>query len=98
MGKAVLISRLKAIRHYFSDVALAYFRPNDPADLAEQMVRLYRDRSLRAQLVAKAREEYEPIRWEIMKQRYLSLVGGLQEVRVAPGKHSRASAPGVEVR
>ena len=52
MGKAVIISRLKAIRHYFSEDALAFFEPNNPADLARQMVRLYRDRPLRARLAA----------------------------------------------
>jgi glycosyltransferase involved in cell wall biosynthesis len=73
-GKAVLISRLKAIRHYFSEDALAFFVPNDPADLAKQMVRLYRDRPLRERLVIKAREEYVPIRWGVMKRRYLDLI------------------------
>ena len=42
----MLVSRLKTIRHYFSEDALAFFEPNDPADLAQQMVRLYRDREL----------------------------------------------------
>ena len=30
MGKAVIVSRLKAIRHYFSEDALIYFEPNNP--------------------------------------------------------------------
>jgi len=72
MGKAVSISRLKAIRHYFSESALAYFEPNNAGDLAKQMVRLYRDRELRARLAARAREEYAPICWDVMKQRYLT--------------------------
>ena len=74
MGKAVAISRLKTIRHYFSEDALAYFEPNNFADLAKQMVRLYHDSELRAQLAAKAKEEYAPIRWDVMKQRYLMLI------------------------
>ena len=73
-GKAVAISRLKAIRHYFSEDALAYFEPNNPSDLAKQMVRVYRDRPLRARLAANATEEYAPIRWNLMKERYLTLV------------------------
>ncbi len=40
MGKPVLMSRLRTIRHYFSEDALSYFEPNNPADLAKQMVRL----------------------------------------------------------
>jgi len=77
MGKAVIISRLKAIQLYFSDNALAYFEPNDPADLAKQMVRLYRDSGLRSRLAARAEQEYEPICWDVMKRRYLSLMEDL---------------------
>jgi glycosyltransferase involved in cell wall biosynthesis len=77
MGKAVVISRLKAIRHYFSEDALAYFEANSATDLAQQMVRVYRDRELRGRLAAQAKQEYAPIRWEVMKQRYLELIEGL---------------------
>jgi glycosyltransferase involved in cell wall biosynthesis len=77
MGKPVLVSRLKAIRHYFSEDSLAYFEPNNPADLGKAMVRLCRDRELRERLPVKAREEYVPIRWDVMKQRYLELVENL---------------------
>jgi glycosyltransferase involved in cell wall biosynthesis len=83
MGKTVIISRLKAIRYYFSEDALAYFEPNDSADLAKQMVRLYRDRELRARLSARARKEYAPIRWDVMKHRYLELLGDITELKVA---------------
>jgi glycosyltransferase involved in cell wall biosynthesis len=76
-GKAVIISRLKAIQLYFSDEALGYFEPNDPADLAKQMVRLYRDPGVRTRLAARAKQEYEPIRWDVMKRRYLSMMEGL---------------------
>jgi glycosyltransferase involved in cell wall biosynthesis len=74
MGKPVLMSRLKTICHYFSDTALAYFESNDPADLAKQMLRLYRSRDLRTRLSANAKQEYAPLRWGIMKRRYLDLI------------------------
>ena len=51
-GKPVIISRLKAIRYYFGEDALAYFEPNDPVSLAQQMIRVYRDKGLRARLAA----------------------------------------------
>jgi teichuronic acid biosynthesis glycosyltransferase TuaH len=73
-GKPVLISRLTAIRHYFTEDALAYFEPNDPADLASQMTRLYRDRALRGRLASTATTQYAPIRWDLMKRRYIALV------------------------
>jgi glycosyltransferase involved in cell wall biosynthesis len=74
MRRPVIVSRLTAIRHYFSEGALAYFEPNNPADLATTMIRLYRDRRLCASLAARAAAEYAPIRWDLMKARYLQLV------------------------
>jgi glycosyltransferase involved in cell wall biosynthesis len=73
-GKAVIISRLRAIRHYFSDDALAFFEPNDPVDLGAQMVRLFSNHGARAKLATRAQVEYQPIRWDVMKGRYLSLI------------------------
>jgi glycosyltransferase involved in cell wall biosynthesis len=77
MGKPTIISRLRAIRHYFSEDALAFAEPGNVADLAEQMVRLYQDPGLRRTLAENAAREYTPIRWDIMKQRYLDIVGEL---------------------
>jgi glycosyltransferase involved in cell wall biosynthesis len=90
-GKAVIVSRLKAIRHYFSEDALGYFAPNDPVDLAREMVRMYREPQLRAQLVLRARTEYEPIRWTVMKERYLELVGQLVGMPAEAAVRSQAS-------
>jgi glycosyltransferase involved in cell wall biosynthesis len=77
MGKAVIAARLKATRYSFSEGALAFFEPNSPADLSRQMVRLYQDSGLRLRFSERARQEYAPLRWEIMKRRYLDLVAGL---------------------
>jgi glycosyltransferase involved in cell wall biosynthesis len=94
--KTVIVSRLKAICHYFSEEALAYFEPNNPADLAKQMVRVYRNRALRARWVRRAKEEYAPIRWDIMKQRYLALVGDLTRMKVEAVDRPRASVGAVK--
>jgi glycosyltransferase involved in cell wall biosynthesis len=93
MGKTVIVSRLKAIRHYFSEDALAYFEPNNPADLSQQMVRIYRDPKLRVRLPLKAREEYAPIRWDLMRQRYLRLIDDLIGTAVDARRKGQASLP-----
>jgi glycosyltransferase involved in cell wall biosynthesis len=93
--KAVLMSRLNTIRHYFSEEALAYFEPNNPKDLATQMIRLYGDRGWRARLAARAKQEYAPIRWEVMKQRYLKLIEratGLTELKPEPSRAAETTA------
>jgi glycosyltransferase involved in cell wall biosynthesis len=78
-GKTSIVSRLKAIRYYFDDDAVAYFEPCDAADLSRQMVRMYRDPELRARLASQAQKQYAPIRWEVMKRRYLDLIDSLSE-------------------
>jgi len=80
MDKPVISSRLRTIHHYFSDNALAFFEPNRPPSLAEQMVRVYRDAPLRERLVVRAKQEYAPISWSVMKERYLELVNRLSGV------------------
>ena len=79
MGKAIICSRLSAIRHYFGEEALAYFEPNNPVDLMRQMLRVHKDSELRARLASKAKREYAPIRWEVMKRRYLNLIKDIVE-------------------
>jgi glycosyltransferase involved in cell wall biosynthesis len=89
MGKAVISARLKAIRYYFSEEGLIFFEPNNPADLAKQMALLYRDKSLRAQFAAKARQEYVPIRWDVMKQRYLKMMDDITGQGIVRGDAQR---------
>jgi glycosyltransferase involved in cell wall biosynthesis len=83
-GKPALVPRLQAIHAYFSEEALAYYEPSNPADLARQFVRLYRDPALRARQAEIAREQYAPIRWPIMRQRYLAVVARLTGDQVPP--------------
>jgi glycosyltransferase involved in cell wall biosynthesis len=97
-GKAVIISRLGAIQHYFSDEAVAYAEPNDPADVAKQMVRLYRDPALRASLARRAAEEYAPITWDVMKERYLILMDELSGLPHAKRVELQGAEPRVVVR
>jgi glycosyltransferase involved in cell wall biosynthesis len=73
-GKAVIVSRLRTIRHYFSEAALVYFEPGNPADLAAQMIAAYRDPPLRLNKAAVAAQEYAPITWDVMRDRYLTVV------------------------
>jgi glycosyltransferase involved in cell wall biosynthesis len=79
MGKPVIISRLKAVQRYFSDDALAFCEPNDTASLAREMSNVYKDSARRARMVANARSEYMPIRWDVMKERYLAIVDHLAD-------------------
>ena len=99
MGKAVISARLKAIRYYFSEEGLSFFEPNNSADLAKQMALLYRDKSLRAQFAAKARQEYGPIRWDVMRRRYLKMMDDITGHGTVLGDAQRArSSEGASVK
>ena len=87
MGKAVVASRLKAIRHYYSEEAFAFFEPHNVEELSQQMVRMYGSPELRAKLVARAKQEYAPINWDVMKSRYLGLMAQMS------GARTTATAP-----
>jgi len=89
----VLVSRLRTIRQYFSEEAVAYFEPHDIDDLAQQMTNLYRDREQRARLAAQARVEYDPIRWDVMKERYLTVLDGLIDPALRPVRTTAAAKP-----
>jgi len=95
MGKPVIASGLRTIRHYFSDAALAFFEPHDSSALAKQMVCLYKNTTLRIQLAGRAKQEYSPINWEVMKRRYLDLVAGI--VGTEPGITRRFESPAANV-
>ena len=81
MDKPVIASRIRTIRHYFSEEALAFFEPGNKTDLAHQMIRFYRDARMRARFASQAKAEYQPIRWEVMRERYLRLIENLTTAR-----------------
>ena len=91
-NKPVIVSRLRGIQTYFSENALAYCEPNDPASLSQQMLRLYRSPELRAALCVRAGQEYGPIRWSVMKERYLQLMHRLIDTQDGTVQQARVSA------
>jgi glycosyltransferase involved in cell wall biosynthesis len=91
MNKPVISSRIRTIRHYFSEEALGFFKPGNPADLARQMARLYCDDQLRHRFANRAKKEYQPICWEVMKKRYLDLMARL--ISPAPEPLATADSP-----
>lgn len=53
-GKPVIASRLRSVDDYFDDSSIAFFTPDDPASLADAMVRLAADPDLCENLATKA--------------------------------------------
>lgn len=90
-GKPVICASLLGIRTYFSSEALQYFEPAQPGDLARQMSRMFDTPSLRTARARQALIEYQPIRWEIMRERYLKVIETLA-ARCAPVEADRTTA------
>jgi glycosyltransferase involved in cell wall biosynthesis len=77
MRKPVIISKLRAIEFYYSPQSLAYFDPMDRIDLGRAMLELYCDTPMRSRLVNNALQEYAPICWDVMKERYMQMIDAL---------------------
>lgn len=74
MDKPVIMSRISAVEDVFDDTAVLFFEPDNPDDLARCILELYNKPQKRRQLVCNAWKQYEPIRWEVMSERYCNLI------------------------
>ena len=72
-GLPVVASRLEATAADFDDSTIAYFEPDDPADLARQLVRLASSRQTCVDLADAGRRAYERVGWHSQKERYLDV-------------------------
>jgi glycosyltransferase involved in cell wall biosynthesis len=86
-GTAVLTSAESSMQEIAGESAL-YFDPASHQSIADQMMLVYKDESLRAELIQKAREESAPYSWE----RTSELLWQCIEKAAKPGK-SRFSLP-----
>lgn len=64
VGRPVIASRLRAVEGYFGDDSIRFFEPDDPADLADAIVDLYRHPEKRAALVEGAGRRYREYSWD----------------------------------
>lgn len=74
MGVPAVVGRTSTTTEYFPDTMVAYFAPDDAADLARQVLTLYREPARADALVAAAREFTERYNWERDKAAYNALI------------------------
>jgi len=77
LGVPVIVSCLFTIESYFDDEMVAYVRPGDHMDLANQIVRLYRNPDIAARLALNARRFSESYSWQGQKAVYYGVVDSL---------------------
>jgi glycosyltransferase involved in cell wall biosynthesis len=77
-GKPAIISRLQSVSSYFDEDSMYYFEPDNPEDLANAIIDLYRHPNKRQTLVTNAQKLYESYQWdkqaEIFINAYQSLL------------------------
>jgi glycosyltransferase involved in cell wall biosynthesis len=74
MHRPAIISRTLSVESYFDEESFAWFRADDPDDLARAIVRLYEDPELGARLAEHAARVNEPYRWDRQREVYLRAV------------------------
>jgi glycosyltransferase involved in cell wall biosynthesis len=67
--KPVIACRLKALETLFGKDSLLYYEPEDPHDLAEKIIFLYKDQDNIPKMIKNAKEVYERCKWNVMKER-----------------------------
>ncbi|MDQ3849770.1 MAG: glycosyltransferase [Actinomycetota bacterium] len=77
MHRPAIVSWTRSVADYFGDDALAYFRSDDPQDLARVIAELHDDPERRARMVQRAGELYERYRGSRQRAIYLGIVDRL---------------------
>jgi|SRR5262245_25273064 len=76
-GLPTIVSRLPSVEAYFDPEMVAYFEPGNDAELAAQIVRLYRNPELAERYASNAERFTETYNWPRQKQVYFQLVDSL---------------------
>jgi glycosyltransferase involved in cell wall biosynthesis len=77
LGIPAVVSRTRIDDFYFNDDVVAFFEPQNPADLARAVKRVLGDGEYRARLVANGLQYARENSWETVQQQYLDLVDRL---------------------
>lgn len=68
LGIPVIAPRLLAIQYYFGEDQVEYYEPGDVDEMADCIVRLYRDPGKRSELVRKSAEFGKKFHWDVLKE------------------------------
>ncbi len=77
LGIPIVASRLHTIQYYFTDSAIRFFEPGDPADLASAIEALYVCEETRQRLAENARRTVDLISWPRQRAHYYEAIDSL---------------------
>lgn len=73
----VIATRLNTYRRYYREDSLFYFESGNVDELTERIKEVFYNKQLVQQKTACARADYDKLSWEIMRDRYLGIIGKL---------------------
>lgn len=76
-GVPIIVSKTKVDQYYFDESLVKFFEPENVEDLADAMLTMVRDKSLRDRLSKNGLEFVKKNTWGEKKEEYLKLVNGL---------------------
>ena len=77
LGVPAVVAPTYTIQHYFDENSVEFFKPEDPHDLADKILTLYRDPDRRKRLAEESARFFDQYDWPLHKQIYLQLVDSL---------------------
>lgn len=77
MRRPIVASDTPAIRSMFRPGSVLLCDPNNPEEFARAMVAVCQQPELRSHMVAQAAEDYEPMRWDVVRRKYQDLLVAL---------------------
>lgn len=77
MKTPTVATRLRSTLEYFTEDAISYFESRDVDALASKILELYMNPQKRLLQAEKAFQQYQGIRWAVMKKRYVGLIESL---------------------
>ena len=77
LGIPIIVSRTKIDQYYFNDSVVKFFQPENPNDLAEAMIAMARDKSMRRKQATLALKFVENNNWQFKQNLYLGLIDKL---------------------
>lgn len=79
LGVPVIVANTKIDKFYFNDTMVTFFQSEDEKDLADKMLQLIKNKTLRDKLTSNSSKYIKKNNWEVKKSMYINLVDSLIE-------------------
>jgi glycosyltransferase involved in cell wall biosynthesis len=74
LGIPVVTSETEIVRFTFPNGSVMFFKPGDEKSLAECILKIYKDKTLKENLIRNSQKLYEGYRWERVKEKLISRI------------------------